>query len=224
LEAGYRLSETDQAFIWATARGNAGRLTLAILLKARQDFGCFLPAADAHSDTVEYLASQLGLADLPPLITEEISTKTFYRYRAAVRTYLNVSPYSEVGQNLVVTTVLKATETMSDPADLINRAVEELCNAAIDLPAFSTLDRLANHIRTQVHARMYDQVTARLTADHIAALDALLSVASTAMTTGFNRLKQTPGPARAGTIRLWTDRLAWLNGLIDPAPLLKGIY
>ena len=29
---------------------------------------------------------------------------------------------------------------MSDPADLINRAVEALQAAAIDLPAFSTLD------------------------------------------------------------------------------------
>ncbi len=45
-------------------------------------------------------------------------------------------------------TTLKAAETMSDPADLINRAVEVLQAASIDLPAFSALDRLINHMRT----------------------------------------------------------------------------
>ena len=33
---------------------------------------------------------------------------------------------------------------MSDPADLTTRAIEALQAAAVDLPAFSTLDRLMN--------------------------------------------------------------------------------
>lgn len=40
---------------------------------------------------------------------------------------------------------------MSDPADLINLSIEVLGKASIELPAFSTLDRLANHLRTKVH-------------------------------------------------------------------------
>ena len=63
LDARYSLSESDHAFIGATARGGAGRLTLAALLKARQDFGCFPAPGDLHGDTVRYLASQIGLAD-----------------------------------------------------------------------------------------------------------------------------------------------------------------
>ena len=47
---------------------------------------------------------------------------------------------------------------MSDPADLINRAVETLQAASIDLPAFSTLDRLVNRLRAEVHARIYNRV------------------------------------------------------------------
>ena len=112
---------------------------------------------------------------------------------------------------------------MSDPADLINRAIEALSKAAIDLPAFSTLERLANHLRAKVHTQMYKQVATQLTADDVAALDALLIVQTGAVTTAFNRLKQTPGPARPETIRQWTDRLDWLTGLVDPAPVLKGI-
>jgi hypothetical protein len=40
---------------------------------------------------------------------------------------------------------------MSDPADLINLAIEVLGKAAIDLPAISTLDRLVNRVQTRVH-------------------------------------------------------------------------
>ena len=145
LDARYSLSETDHAFISATARGGAGRLTLAALLKARQNFGCFPAPVDLHGDTVRYLASQIGLADPLALLTEETGAKTLYRYRAAVRTYLKVSIYAEAGEQLVTAAVLEAAATMSDPADLINRAIEALGKAAIDLPAFSTLERLANH-------------------------------------------------------------------------------
>jgi len=223
LDARYRLSETDHAFIRATARGNAGHLTLATLLKGRQDLGCFPAPIDMHGNTVRHLASQLRLADPFALITEEAGAKTLYRYRAAVRTYLNASPYGETGEQLVAATVLEAATTMSDPADLINRAIEALGKAATDLPAFSTLERLANHLRAQVHTRLYDQVAARLKVGDVAALDALLIVQPGGVTTAFSRLKQTPGPARPETIRLWTDRLDWLTGLVDPDPILEGI-
>ena len=43
------------------------------------------------------------------------------------------------------------------------------------------------------------------------------------LTTAFNRLKQAPGPATPKTIRLWVERLEWLDGLVDPDPLLEGI-
>lgn len=48
LDARYRVSDADHDFIRAHARGDAGRLTLATLLKARQDWGCF-PAADRRT-------------------------------------------------------------------------------------------------------------------------------------------------------------------------------
>jgi hypothetical protein len=116
LDTRYRLSETAHAFIRATARGDAGHLTLATLLKGRQDLGCFPAPIDMHGNTVRHLASQLGLADPFALITEEAGAKTLYRYRAAVRTYLNASPYAEAGEQLVAATVLEAATTMSDPA------------------------------------------------------------------------------------------------------------
>ena len=143
LRARYTLSETDLIFIRLGARGEIGRLTLATLLKARQDLGYFPATEEVHADTMAHLALQLGLtASVWPAAVHK--TKSLYRYQAAVRTYLSVTPYDDVAEGLVAKTILKTAETMSDPADLINQAVETLQAASIDLPAFSTLDRLVN--------------------------------------------------------------------------------
>ena len=199
----YSLSDTDLAFIRATARGDTGRMLLATLLKTRQDLGYFVAPGGVHADTAAYLASQMDLA-VPPIPPDEPrQTKTLYRYQAAVRTHLSVTTFAEAGEQLVTCTTLEAAETMSDPADLINRAMEVLHAAAIDLPAFSTLDRLVNRLRGEVHGRIYDRVAARLTIGHRAVLDSLLIKPPNSPTTAFSRFKQAPGaprrPRRSGS-------------------------
>ena len=60
LGARYDLTETDRAFVRARARGNTGRLVLAMLLKTRPDLGCFPALEEVHAGTVAHLASKLG--------------------------------------------------------------------------------------------------------------------------------------------------------------------
>ena len=223
LGARYSLSDTDFAFIRASARGDSGRMLLATLLKTRQDLGYFATPDEIHPDTVSYLRSQMDLGIPPDSPDEERRTKTLYRYQAAVRTHLSVTTYGEAGERLISSTTLETAQTMSDPADLINRAIEALHAAAIDLPAFSTLDRLVNRLRAEVHRRIFDLVAARLTAEHVSVLETLLIKLPNSTTTSFNRLKQAPGPATPKTIELWIDRLDWLDGALDPDPLLEGI-
>jgi Domain of unknown function (DUF4158) len=88
--------------------------------------------------------------------------KTLYRYRQVIRTYLDIKPYEDGGRNVVETAVQHAASTMSDPADLINVAVEQLIQQRFELPAFSTLDRLVMHVRHRVHQDLYARITASL--------------------------------------------------------------
>lgn len=218
----YNLTEADLAFVHASARTGPGRLLLAMLLKTRRDLGYF-PAPNAvHAGTVGHLAAQLGVTQAAALPDEVRLTKSLYRYQAAVRTYLSVTAYDTTAEQMVTDFVLGAAETISDPADLINRAVEALGAAATDLPAFSTLDRLMGRLRAEVHGRLYGRVASRLMPQGAVVLDSLLAKLPDSVTTGFNRLKQAPGPATPKTITLWTDRLGWMDGLIDPDPLLEG--
>ncbi|RVN97725.1 DUF4158 domain-containing protein [Sinorhizobium meliloti] len=223
LEHRYSLSEADFVFIGGKARGPSGRLALAVLLKARQDLGFFASPADLHAETIAHLATQLGLTEPLACVVEGTGDKTLYRYRMAVRTFLDIVAYDEGGEDLLTAVITEAASTMSDPADLINLAIEVLGKASIDLPAFSTLDRLANHLRTKVHTTIYARTAERLGEEDATLLDGLLVVAPGAVTTSFNRLKHAPGPARPETIKLWTERLGWLTGMLDPDPLLQDI-
>jgi Domain of unknown function (DUF4158) len=95
------------------------------LAASRSCFGGIAPD-EAHPDTVAHLASQLGLPAPPTWGDEARRTKSLYRYQTAIRAYLSVRPYDETAERLLTDTTLKAAEMMSDPADLINRAVEVL--------------------------------------------------------------------------------------------------
>jgi hypothetical protein len=193
------------------------------LLKSRQDLGYF-PPPDAFPDTIlTVLASQLGIEPANVEAAGLRGTKSLYRDHAAIRSYLQAKPHDPAAEAKIVGVILDAAGTMSDPADLIDRAIGTLRGEMIDLPAFSTLDRLAGHLRAEVHDRIFRTVASRLTGEQTAALDALLVCLAGVTTTDFNRLKQMPGPATHSALRGWTDRLNWLLGLPDPEPLLADV-
>ena len=120
----YCPSDEERDFIAAHARGATQQLTLLTLLKGHQHLG-YLPAlADVPVQIRTYLCQQLNLR---PLMYESVEAeKTLDRYRQLIRTDLEITPYGESGQAVVTTAVQHAAYTMSDPADLINLAVEHL--------------------------------------------------------------------------------------------------
>ena len=63
---------------------------------------------------------------------------------------------------------------MDRNADLINVAIEELVKESYELPAFSTLDRLAGNIRSITNHRLFQQVASKLTLAEQTFLDELL--------------------------------------------------
>jgi hypothetical protein len=64
---------------------------------------------------VGHLASQLGLGVPSAWAAEAGRTKSLYRYQAAGREHICVTPFSEAAERLLTDIMLKAAETMSDP-------------------------------------------------------------------------------------------------------------
>jgi TnpA family transposase len=219
LQTLYCPTDEERAFIATHARGDTQQLTLLTLLKCQQHLG-YLPAlAEVPEYIRTYLCQQLHL--LPLMYTHVDAEKTLYRYRQLIRTYLDIKPYGEGGQDVVETAVQHAASTMSDPADLINLAVEHLIQQRFELPAFSTLDRLVMHIRHGVHQDLYTRITASLKAAERARLDALLHVRD--RRTDFTRIKETPRQATLKHLREWTERLTWLESILPTRPFLSEI-
>lgn len=223
LTAHYRLSQQESDLVRQSARGAAGRLSLAAFLKARQ-FLNYFPTLDELPDQVRhYLIEQIGIDPQTTFLDEEFHSTTLHRYRVTLRGVLNSRSFSEGGREQVETSMRDAAHTMSDPADLINTAIDMLVTDRIELPAFSTLNRIAGNIRQAVHENIYTQATALLDDTTRSTLDALLVVPSDRRLSEFARLKQFPRPPTLTHVREWTQRLIDIDGIYDPKSALKGI-
>jgi TnpA family transposase len=221
LEEIYQPTEDQLHFVHLNAKGDAQRLTLLLLLKCHQHLG-YLPSLELIPETIRhYLCTQVEV----PVATSltDGAEKTLYRYRQLIRTYLKVRSYSQGGAAIVASATHKAAHTMSDPADLINVAIEQLIHHRYELPAFSTLDRQVNHIRQEVHQLLYTRVAARLNTEQRQLLDELLEVQPGQRSTNFTRLKEPPGPATLKHLRRWEERLAWLDALPNARFLLSEV-
>ena len=219
LQTLYAPTEEERAFVAAHARGPVPLLTLMTLLKCHQHLG-YLPAlADVPTQIRTYLCQQL---QLPSATDALVATKaTLARYRSLIRTYLALTPYTPGGPRVVMEAVAHAALTMSDPADLINVAIEQLIQQRYELPAFSTLDRLIGHLRHRVHQTLYAQITAALPLPAHARLDALLQGHDGL--SEFTRMKAPPRQATLAHLRQWLDRVTWLEAILAPHGFLAGI-
>ncbi len=120
----YNPTESDVAFVENRATDETQQLAMMILLKAFQKLG-YLPKLDDVPVSVgKQIAKQMQypwpdqLHDLPRM--------TRSRYRQAIYTHLDIKAFRDGGQEAVENIVRTTCRTMSDPADLINVAVEQL--------------------------------------------------------------------------------------------------
>ncbi|MCP4305568.1 MAG: DUF4158 domain-containing protein, partial [bacterium] len=223
LNARYSLSGEERDFVRANARGTEQRLTFALMLNTFRHLGYFPDLSEIPEPVRDFVGRQL---DLPPgtsTLDGPQRKPTLFRYRQSVLGLLGWTVYGEGPAQQLRVVLETAAQTMSDPADLINVAVEHLFKSHIKLPAFSTLDRLVGTVRTRVHEALYTQVTATLTPAQEEIMESLLLVSPGQPTTPFTRLKQTPGPATLKRITLWIEHLAELDAVLDPRPFLAGV-
>jgi Domain of unknown function (DUF4158) len=219
LEELYCPTEEDLEFVYKRADNPAQLLTLLARLKCHQHLG-YLPTVEEIPDSIRiYLCQQLRLPANTDWIAETQISR--HRHRLSIRAYLQVSSYSHGGERAVAHEIEQAAYTMSDPADLINVAIERLIEQRFELPAFSTLDRLVGRVRHHVHQHLYDQITQWLSPTHIGRLEGLLSVHNGR--TAFNRVKATPRGSSLQHMRQWSHRLDWLESILTTRPLVAGI-
>ena len=198
-------NDKELQFCKANARGDQQRLTLLTLLKSHQYLG-YLPNTSTVPKSLRcYLSAQLGFSkDLQLIELTDSNKKTFYRYRKAIRSFLEVLPWSEQAITILQDTIKKAALSMSNPPDLVNVAIEKLIEQRYELPAFSTLDRMVSHLRHEVHLELYEKLNATLHPKQKENLDKLLAVNEGDTQTDFSRICEKPKKPTLHFMRNWT--------------------
>ncbi len=203
----------------ATRGGETQHLAFLLMLKSFQRLGYFPKQEEVPETVVSHLRSCLDVSVEAPAVAPPRSRQ---RYRDAIRAHLGVKPFRDDARRLAAEAVAEAALTMDDSADLVNVAVEELVRERFELPAFSTLDRLARKVRYAVNSRLFSRVGGALSGADGASLDALLKVDAKGRS-DLNLLKASPRSATKKNLGELQETLLWMEALGDTEHLLSGI-
>lgn len=159
--AKYEPSETEIKHINLNLRNDAQKLNFALQLKTFQILGYFIPVAEAPTIIVQTIRKSLNINKNIPV---GYPHKTdCYRHRETIRKFLNINVWNQSAHDLATTMAITAAQTLNDPADIINRILEELVSLRYELPAFSTLDRIVGNAKANVNRKIFEDVTQKLT-------------------------------------------------------------
>lgn len=216
----YTPTEAELLFVKKTARREETGLHLLIHLKVFQKLGYFPNLEEIPDSLLKFLRRTLKYS---AVVLPLVSRNTQFLHQAKVLEFLEVTGYDKIARQLLVRTVYEKAQVMDNPADLINAAIEVLIKEQFELPAFSTIDRLAKRIRTLVNRRLWNQISHRLTSGQFTALDNLLQPDKQAYRTPYNSLKQLPKKPTLKHLQELLGHLEWLHGLGDFETVLANL-
>ena len=207
---------------WAPtiARSPSSQVALLVQLRIFQAVGRFLPMKDVPASGIEHVAQKLGVECETRVVHAHA---TLYRHQAAVLEYLGVTSWGDQARELAESTMTKVAKTQTDPADLINAAVDALVRHRFELPALTALRRLAGTVHSVVNGAQWREVCAHLTAKQGCALEALLKVESQTQESQFAQLCRAPARASRKNLKALIERHQWLQNLPDPTAALQAL-
>ena len=168
-------------------------LNFLLLLKTFQRLGYFPKLRTIPPAIVNHLKKELSLPF--DLTIGYENRKNHHRHRYLILEHMKVNQFNQKGKSYLVKIVTEKAYFMSNPADLINVAIEELIKQRSELPSFRFLDREVARIRNQVHQLVYHQITSQLSPEYIERLNSLLARHPVEQRTPYNQLKKLPKSA-----------------------------
>lgn len=213
----------DEA-VWARGRTRNQPhhlLALLVMLKSCARLGWFPSLETVPAVVVEHVRECAGIP--VGTVAGLDSTRTAKRYREAVRSRLGLAFDPEKGRLLAAEAMERAAVVKSHGADLVNVALEEIVRAGLELPGFSTLDRMAGTIRTRTDHGLHAMIVAAMSGEARARSALLLTVAAGERTSGFDALKTPAHKATWSRFRELAERVEWLDGLGDTVAWTAGV-
>ena len=117
----------------------------------------------------------------------------------------------------------KTAQARTDPADIINSAIDALIWHDFELPPLGTLRRLAGTAPSNINAAQWTEVCGRLSSAQQAVLETLLVVDPKTQKSPFSNLCSTPGRPSRKNLNALIDRYQWIEQLPNPTTALPSI-
>lgn len=205
-------SPEEKLFSWEHTSEPVQTVRLLIWLKVFQRLGYF-PAADEIPDRiVEHIAIAAEAEYKPAMLHGAYErSRLKWTHHAIVRGFLGVTAYGEVARKSAITACLEAATTRDDLVDIINVAIEQLIRQRYELPAFSSLMRIARAARSRVNSGYHQQVFDRLSGSSKNGLLALFERPGKQSKSSWDNIKREP---RKPTVRQVKDFIQHLQVLV----------
>lgn len=207
--AAFTPEEHEVALAEKVARLIPQQLAFVTLLKSFQQLSYFPSLRDVPLKVVEFIARSMGVP--PQLPPDYERSRTLYRHSQIIREHLGYRRYDhKVARRLMRAAMYREASIKDDIPDLINIALVELNRNQYELPAFDTISRLAQRIRTAVNRELGRRVMEEIGRVGQVLIDDLLQMGETGW---WQRLKD---PAPKATVRNLAEHReyrTWLDAI-----------
>jgi hypothetical protein len=184
-------------------------LSLVVWLKCCRRLGYFPRFAEIPVQVIGQVRDELGLQEDTDIAA--VAERTMRHHKGLVRARLGLIDDPGQSRKVAEEVIRVAVQVKDNPADLINVALEELVRIGCELPAFSTLDRMAGEIRAQVNGGFFGLIHSRMGVEDRTRMLGMLRVDPITRRSGHDRAKKTAGRATVSHLREHLDHLAWLD-------------
>ena len=218
----YSLSDSKIEWVNNTAKSPALSIGLAIQLKVFQQLHYFVPFEELPQELISHVRQCLRYgARIAPRYS---NPRTLYRHQAAVRQYLQVTPfYSSDGLAITEEIARDCAVVLEQRVDLINAMLDELIQRGYELPAYSTLNNIAETALASAQEVTFNLIVLRAPIEVIYKLKELLDTDFGRRQSDFNALKQAPKKPSRKHLEVLIDHLAWLESFGDLDAILEGV-
>jgi hypothetical protein len=223
LQEVYRPTADELAFAEQATRVPATKVGLLVLLKTFQRLGYFPPFAQIPRRIIAHISACLGLAGIPPTLDTYDAPATRYRHHPLIRERLGVTAYGLAARRAAISAAVEAAQTKEDLADIINVMIEALVRHRFELPAFSTLERIAFTARRLVNRRYHQRIAERLGKVIRNQIDSLFLRPIDVPHSPWERVKREPKSPTVKHMKEFLVHLQWLRTLDMPGAVLAEI-
>lgn len=209
LEAIYTPTADEVKFTKKKTKGKTANLCFLVMLKTFQRLGYFVLIKDVPPKIIKHIVKKIHISEVPDLTYYDRS-KTRFRHMPIIRGYLNIVPYNDESVAIIEKTVHETAHAKEDLADIINVVIEELVRYRHELPAFSTLRRIAFNGRAKVNNSLYRKITKSLSLHDKKVLDKLFDVEKGQTVSPWHHVKAEAKSVTVNNLKGRIDYVKWL--------------